>query len=183
MGSIRHASEYTTGSELFTPVVNSRGTLRNGWSVKAAGHLLDVDFRRFSDRIAPRFATWAQLEAVDPLRTRATLVDSLGRLCGSSGANHTRALKGVDLWTPRAFEDALGRHRGTGRQSLAAVCAAIAKLTLADPLLTAIDLFEAQQRLEPPGGLEPMNERELELRIAVQRGRVDRERLHPLAPR
>lgn len=111
---------------------------RSGWPVKGAAEAAGFPWRRFNDRVPPRLRLWLKMLAVDPIRTQATLVHTMMELTGQPDRNGLTDLR----WTPKQFEQALQRSPGTGRQTLDACRLTIARLKLADPLLTEIDLLE-----------------------------------------
>jgi hypothetical protein len=132
--------------------------------VKQAAGVDGSDFRNFTTRIRPRFDTWVRLEHADPAKTRVTMVRTMYELSGEPYPFFDR----VQPWQPREVEDFLERHRGTGRQTIDSTRRTIVKLMLDNPMLTTVDLLEAQERLEEMGDLE------LERRHLMQTGRLDR---------
>ncbi len=142
---------------------------RNGWDCKGAAAVVECPVQKVGDRIWKHFPTFVQLEQLDPARTRATLLRAMYRAQG-------RPMNGAgDIWTPTAVETCLGRHPGTGKQTLERSTFVVAQLMLANPLLTTIDLAQAAWELEP------MDDREIELRRLMLMGKLDSHFLHPRA--
>lgn len=140
---------------------------RNGWDCKGAAAVVDCPIQKVGSRVWNKFPIYVQLEQLDPARTRATLLHAMHRVQG-------RPMNGAtDIWTPAAVETCLGRHPGTGKQTLERSTEVVAQLMLANPLLTTIDLAEAAW------ALEPMDDREIELRRLIAMGRLDSSVLFP----
>lgn len=159
---------FTVGSECFTPWGSS---VRNGLSCKSAARIIGCAVSKVGDRVWKHERTWSRLTAADPVRSQATLVEAIYRLRGR------RWPYAFDPggWLPREVEESLGLVRGTGRQTLFWASETIARLMLADPASTMIDLFEAMCGV--------MSDREIDRRERMLTGRIDRSEIHPAAER
>jgi hypothetical protein len=144
---------------------------RAGWPCKNAAAEIGCDVRKVGPRIWSHIDTWARLIEADWGRSERTRLQVMCELQG-------RPVPAVGLegiWTPRDLEEALGRPRGTGRQTLVASRQVMARLFLADQIWTTTDLLEACERLRP------MSEEEIQRRELMQRGRLERSQVFPRA--
>lgn len=114
--------------------------------------------------------------AADPARTQATLIEAVYRVTGRAWP-YPFAGAG---WSAAEVERVLGAGRGTGRQTLAWASDTIARLLLAAPGATLIDLFEASADVMTEVEIV-MTEVEIDRRERMLTGRIDRSDIYPSA--
>ena len=134
-----------------------------GHSGALLAHITGCRQERISERLRPWMRLWVQLEHLDATKTRTTLAHAMCDLAGRPWPFET-----WPEWIGKDLERLLGRAPGTGLQTLRAMRLAMAKLYLADPLLTQISILEH-------GAVSQAALTEVELRrlVDMQTGRLD----------